>query len=127
VAIFAAAAWAGTAHGQVADLTFEESPSCRVNEIPLGQPARIEAKRDGAIVDIKVAANFGCGTTAGRAKAQERGGEIELSAVTILPDHPTPACKCTRHLSYRFKARNLGTARIVFLKDGQVAGEGKLD
>ena len=113
---------------QAPDLAFEESPSCKMNEIPLGQPARIEARREGQMLEVKVAANFGCGTTAGRARAEERGGEIHLYADTILPGHPTPACKCTRHLSYRFKARNPGAAaRIVFLKDGRVEGEGKLD
>ena len=111
-----------SAQAQVTDLAYSEAPSCRVNDIPLGQPARIEARQDGAKLHVIVAANFGCGTTAGNARVEEVTGEIRLYADTILPGHPTPACKCTRHLEYRFPAA--GGARIVFYKDGRVEGEG---
>ena len=114
-----------SASAQVTDLAYTEAPACRVNEIPLGQPARIEARVEGAKLEVKVAANFGCGTTAGRARAEEEGGEIRLYADTILPGHPTPACKCTRHLEYRFTSAT-GARRIVFYKDGRVEGEGTL-
>lgn len=119
------ATFALQAAAQVTDLGFTEAPSCRVNEIPLGQPARIEARRAGAKLEIKVAANFGCSTTAGRARAEEEGGEIRLYADTILPGFPTPACKCTRHLEYRFTSSQ-PSGRIVFYKDGQVEGVGSL-
>ena len=109
-----------------AELEFTDGPSCRANEIPLGGPARIEAVRGGeGAVEVKVAANFGCATTAGRARIERREGEVRLYADTILPPHPTPACKCTRQLSYRFASPAAGT-RIVFVKDGQVEGEGRL-
>ena len=114
-----------SASAQVTDLAYTEAPACRVNEIPLGQPARIEARVEGAKLEVKVAANFGCGTTAGRARAEEEAGEIRLYADTILPGHPTPACKCTRHLEYRFTSAT-GARRIVFYKDGRVEGEGTL-
>ena len=108
---------------QVTDLAFKEAPSCRLNEIPLGQPARIEARSAGATLEVKIAANFGCGTTAGKARVEEAMGEIRLYADTILPDYPSPACKCTRHLEYRFTPAE-GARRIVFYKDGRVEGEG---
>jgi hypothetical protein len=114
------------AAGQVTDLAYSESPSCKVNEIPLGQPARVEAKSVGARIEVKVAANFGCGTTAGNARVEEPMGEIRLYADTILPGYPTPACKCTRHLEYRFTPTGL-SRRIVFYKDGRVEGEGTLE
>ena len=108
-------------------LEFAESASCRVNEIPLGAPARIDARRDGPKLVVEVAANFGCGTTAGRARAEAAAGEIRLHADTILPDHPTPACKCTRHLRYRLDSGSTRAARIVFMKDGRVEGEGPVE
>jgi hypothetical protein len=110
---------------QVTDLDFVEASACRANEIAFGQPARIEARRDGAKLHVKVAANFGCATNAGKARVEEAGGEIRLYAETILPGFPTPACKCTRHLEYRFTAE--GGPRIVFYKDGRVEGEGALE
>ena len=110
---------------QVTDLAFSEAPACRGNEIPLGQPARIEAKYTGATLAVKVAANFGCSTNAGKARVEEVGGEIRLYADTILPGFPTPACKCTRHLEYRFTPKE-GGRRVVFYKDGRVEGEGLL-
>ena len=110
----------------VTDLAFKEAPSCRVNEIPLGQPARIEAQRTGAQLEVKVAANFGCSTNAGKARVETAGGEIRLYAETILPDFPTPACKCTRHLEYRFTSSE-AASRIVFYKDGRVEGQGTID
>jgi len=106
---------------------FEESPSCRVNEIPLGRPARIDARQDGAKLVVEVAANFGCGTTAGKARAELEGEVIRLYADTILPDHPSPACKCTRHLRYRLDAGSAAVRRVVFVKDGREEGEGTLD
>ena len=109
----------------VTDLAFTDAPSCRVNEIALGQPARIEAKRSGASLEVKVAANFGCSTNAGRARVETGGGEIRLYADTILPGFPTPACKCTRHLEYRFTSPD-APGRIVFYKDGRVEGEGAI-
>ncbi len=108
-------------------MEFADSTACRINEIPLGSPARIEAKREGRRVSVSVAANYGCQTTAGRARVEDRDGELRLHADTILPDHPTPACKCTRHLSYRFDVQDRNARRVVFLKDGQVEGEGRLD
>jgi hypothetical protein len=120
------AAAAIPAVGQVTDLAYSEAPSCKANEIPLGQPARVEAKSVGARLEVKVAANFGCGTTAGNARVEEPTGEIRLYADTILPGYPTPACKCTRHLEYRFTPTGLAR-RIVFYKDGRVEGEGTLD
>jgi len=113
------------AQAQITDLAFEEAPACRSNEIPLGQPARIEARSEGARLSVKVAANFGCQTNAGRARAEEAEGEIRLYADTILPGFPTPACKCTRHLEYRFTPGG-AARRIVFYKDGRVEGEGTL-
>jgi hypothetical protein len=110
---------------QVTDLDFIEAPACRVNEIPLGQPARIEARTSGARLEVKVAANFGCQTNAGKARAEEVEGEIRLHAETILPGFPTPACKCTRHLEYRFTSPG-AARRIVFYKDGRVEGEGNV-
>jgi hypothetical protein len=111
----------------VAGLAFRDSPACRANEIPLGQPARIEAKREGPRLVLDVAVNFGCGTTAGRARAEESDGEVRLFADTILPGYPTPACKCTRHLLYDFETRWQGPMRIVFVKDGRPEGEGRLE
>lgn len=122
VAAFVGAAAAHSAAAQVTDLEFREAPACRVNEIPLGKPARIEAASDGAKLRVDVAANFGCQTNAGRARVEEADGEIRLYAETILPGFPTPACKCTRHLEYRFTSRN-AARRIVFYKDGRVEGE----
>jgi hypothetical protein len=113
------------ASGQVTDLAFSEAPSCRSNEIPLGQPARVHARRDGPKLHVKVAANFGCSTNAGKARVEEVAGEIRLYADTLLPGFPTPACKCTRHLEYRFTAG--GGPRIVFYKDGRVEGEATLE
>ena len=113
------------AGAQVTDLDFREAPACRMNEIPLGKPARIEARGEGARLEIKVAANFGCQTNAGKARVEEADGEIRLYADTILPGVPTPACKCTRHLEYRFTAAS-AARRIVFYKDGRVEGEGEL-
>jgi hypothetical protein len=113
------------AAAQVTDLEFRESPACRVNEIPLGQPARIEAKGNGARLEVKVAANFGCSTNAGKARVEEADGEIRLYADTILPGFPTPACKCTRHLEYRFSSAS-ASRRIVFYRDGRVEGEGEV-
>ena len=110
----------------VTDLAFAEASACRMNEIPLGQPARVEGRRDRDRVEIKVAANFGCSTTAGKARAEAAPDEIRLYADTILPDFPTPACKCTRHLQYRFTS-GTGARRVVFYKDGRVEGEGTLD
>jgi hypothetical protein len=106
----------------VTDLAFKEAPACRVNEIPLGQPARIEAQRTGAQLEVKVAANFGCSTNAGKARVETAGSEIRLYAETILPGFPTPACKCTRHLEYRFTSAE-AASRIVFYKDGRPEGE----
>ena len=117
---------APTALAQVTDLDFKEAPSCRANEIPLGQPARIEARVQGARLEVKVAANFGCQTNAGKARAEEADGEIRLYADTILPGFPTPACKCTRHLEYRFTSSS-PARRIVFYKDGRVEGEGMVE
>jgi hypothetical protein len=114
------------AAAQVAGLEFRQAPACRVNEIPLGEPARIAVRRDGARLEVKVAANFGCQTDAGRARVEEAGGEIRLYADTILPGHPTPACKCTRHLEYRFTAAS-PMRRIVFYKDGRIEAEAVLD
>ena len=54
----------------------------RLNEIALGQPARIQATHAGA----------------------------------------RPACKCTRHLEYRFTA-SVPARKIVFYRDGRVEGE----
>jgi hypothetical protein len=123
----AALLWgAAHAHAEIGGLEFEDGPSCRVNEIPLGSPARIDARRDGARVSVNVAANYGCQTTAGRARVEDREGELRLYADTILPGFPTPACKCTRHLSYRFDLQG-GGRRIVFVKDGRVEGEGRLE
>jgi hypothetical protein len=113
------------AEAQVTDLDFKEAPACRANEIPLGQPARIEARHEGSKLHVKVAANFGCATNAGNARVDEAAGEIRLYADTILPGFPTPACKCTRHLEYRFTAGS--GPRIVFYKDGRVEGEGALE
>ena len=110
----------------VTDLAFSEAPACRMNEIPLGQPARLQARRDRDRIEVKVAANFGCSTTAGRERAEVAGDEIRLYADTILPGFPTPACKCTRHLQYRFTSLT-GARRVVFYKDGRVEGEGTLD
>ena len=118
---------ASSAFAQVSGLEFTDEAACRMNEIPLGQPARIEAKRDGRAVQVKVAANFGCQTTAGRPRIEQRGGEIRLYADTLLPDHPTPACKCTRTLNYRFAPKSPESTPIVFLKDGQVEGRGQLE
>ena len=98
-----------------------------MNEIPLGAPARIDARREGARVSVNVAANYGCQTSAGRARVEDRDGELRLFADTILPAFPTPACKCTRHLSYRFELRDPGARRLVFVKDGRVEGEGRLE
>ena len=109
----------------VTDVAFTDAPSCRINEIALGQPARIEAKRSGASLEVKVAANFGCATNAGRARVEAGGGEIRLYADTILPGFPTPACKCTRHLEYRFTPTT-AARRVVFYKDGRVEGEGEI-
>ena len=109
------------------ELEFSDSASCRANEIPLGSPARIEAKRDGARVSVSVAANYGCQTAAGRPRIEESADELRLYADTVLPDHPTPACKCTRHLTYRFTLDGPEGRRIVFVKDGRVEGEGRLD
>jgi hypothetical protein len=114
------------AMAQVTDLAFSEASACRMNEIPLGQPARIEARSIGARLEVKVAANFGCQTHAGKARAEEVDGEIRLHADTILPGFPTPACKCTRHLEYRFTPSG-PARRIVFYKDGRVEGEGSVD
>ena len=114
------------ATAQVTDLAFTEAPACRMNEIPLGQPARIDARSEGARLAVKVAANFGCQTNAGKARVEEADGEIRLYADTILPGFPTPACKCTRHLEYRFTSAT-GARRIVFYKDGRVEGEGALE
>ena len=100
-AAFAAAGFVAAATAQVIAMEFEDGAACRMNEIPLGPPARIEAKREGRHVSVTVAANYGCQTTAGRARVEDRDGELRLYADTILPGHPTPACKCTRHLSYR--------------------------
>ena len=94
-----------------------------MNEIPLGKPARIEARSEGARLEVRVAANFGCQTNAGKARVEEADGEIRLYADTILPGFPTPACKCTRHLEYRFTSGS-AARRIVFYKDGRVEGEG---
>ena len=113
------------AGAQVTDLAFTEASACRANEIALGQPARIEARAEGARLAIKVAANFGCSTNAGRARVDEDAGEIRLYADTILPGFPTPACKCTRHLEYRFTPTT-AARRIVFYKDGRVEGEGEI-
>jgi len=126
VLLVAEAAASVASAADVTLVAFEESPSCRMNEIPLGQPARIEARHEGSTLDVKVAANFGCGTTAGRARVEEEAGAIRLYADTILPGHPTPACKCTRHLRYRIDART-PASKIVFLKDSQVEGEGRID
>ena len=112
------------ATAQVTDLAFSEAPACRMNEIPLGKPARIEARSEGAKLLVKVAANFGCSTNAGKARVEEADGEIRLHADTILPGFPTPACKCTRHLEYRFTPSG-PARRIVFYKDGRVEGEGE--
>src|SRR5438876_645395 len=57
-AIFLAAA--SPALAQVAGLEFADDAACRVNEIPLGAPARIEARRVQQVIAVKVAANFGC-------------------------------------------------------------------
>ena len=125
----AAAALSGacSAWPQVSALAFEDSAACRMNEIPLGQPARIEAKREGRRVSVDVAANYGCQTTAGRPRVEDRAGELRLYADTILPGYPTPACKCTRHLSFRFDLQGGAARRVVFYKDGQLEGEGRLD
>ena len=120
------AAVALPAAAQVTDLDFNDSPACRINEIALGKPARIEARSEGARLEVKVAANFGCQTRAGKARVDEADGEIRLYADTILPGFPTPACKCTRHLEYRFTPSG-GARRIVFYKDGHVEGEGMLE
>ena len=109
----------------VTDVAFTEAPACRMNEIALGQPARVEARSDGAKLHVKVAANFGCSTNAGKARVEEAAGEIRLYADTILPGFPTPACKCTRHLEYRFTPSGQAR-RIVFYKDGRVEGEGEI-
>lgn len=122
----AALSFSLAATAQVTDLAFSEAPACRINEIPLGKPARIEARSDGAKLHVKVAANFGCSTNAGKARVEEAGGEIRLYADTILPGFPTPACKCTRHLEYRFTPSG-PARRIVFYKDGRVEGEGTLE
>ena len=122
LALLAATSGANLA-AQVTDLAFTEEAACRGNEIPLGKPARIEARSEGARLEVKVAANFGCSTTAGRARVEEADGEIRLYADTILPGFPTPACKCTRHLEYRFTPAS-PSRRIVFYKDGRVEGEG---
>ena len=111
------------AWSQVTDLDFREAPACRMNEIPLGEPARITARVDGARLLVKVAANFGCQTNAGKARVEETEGEIRLYADTILPGFPTPACKCTRHLQYYFTWQ-ADARRIVFYKDGRVEGRG---
>ena len=123
--VLAGLAFAASAAAHATDLAFTEAPACKVNEIPLGQPARIEARADGAKLDVKVAANFGCSTNAGRARVEEAGGEIRLYADTILPGFPTPACKCTRHLQYRFTSAT-PARRIVFYKDGRIEGEGEV-
>ncbi len=118
---------ASSALAQVAGLEFTDEAACRINEIAYGEPARIEARRVQQVVEVKVAANFGCATTAGKARAEESAGELRLYAETVLPNVPTPACKCTRHLAYRFSAKAAGPVRIVFVKDGRVEGEGRLD
>ena len=114
-AILALAVAALPAAGQVTGLDFRQAPACRVNEIPLGQPARIQARSEGARLEVKVAANFGCQTEAGRARAEELDGEIRLYADTILPGFPTPACKCTSHLEYRFAANEDGAWRQFYV------------
>ena len=124
----AALLWgAAAACAEVGGLQFEDGQSCRVNEIPLGSPARIDARREDARVSVNVAANYGCQTSAGRARAEDRDGELRLFADTILPAYPTPACKCTRHLSFRFELQDRGGRRVVFVKDGRVEGEGRLE
>ena len=70
------------AAAQPADVEFDEAPACRLNEIALGRPARIQATHAGA----------------------------------------RPACKCTRHLEYRFTA-SVPARKIVFYRDGRVEGE----
>jgi hypothetical protein len=115
------------AGADVGGLEFHDSAACRVNEIPLGAPARVEASRAGARVEVRVGANFGCQTTAGGARLEKGPEELRLFADTVLPVHPTPACKCTRHLTYRFTLDESGARRIVFVKDGRVEGEGRLD
>ena len=58
----------------VTDLAFKEASACRVNEIPRANH-RIEARRTGAQLEVKVAANFGCSTNAGKARVEAgRGG-----------------------------------------------------
>ena len=124
----AALLWgAAAACAEIGGVEFEDGPSCRLNEILLGSPARIEARREGARVSVNVAVNYGCQTSAGKARVEDRDGELRLFADTILPAFPTPACKCTRHLSYRFNLQGSGARRIVFMKDGREEGEGRLD
>ena len=127
LAAAAIVAAACAARAEVGSVEFQDGPACRMNEIPLGSPARIEARREGVRVSIDVTANFGCQTEAGRARVEDRDGELRLFAHTILPGHPTPACKCTRHLTYRFDWQGRGPRKIVFVKDGQVEGEGRID
>jgi hypothetical protein len=111
----------------VVGVEFADASACRMNEIPLGSPARIEARHERGRVLVEVAANFGCQTTAGGARVEDRAGELRLFADTILPAFPTPACKCTRHLSYRFELQGGGARRFVFVKDGREEGEGRLE
>jgi hypothetical protein len=90
--------------------------------IRLGEPPSLTLGKTAAAWEVTVLANFGCQTTAGGAAARRDGPVLVLSARTILPDHPTPHCLCTRRLRFLVEAAGLdGVERIRYQQDARPA------
>jgi hypothetical protein len=94
---------------------------------PWARPARIDARREDARVSVNVAANYGCQTSAGGARVEDRDGELRLFADTILPALPDAALQVHAAPVVPLRAAGPCARRVVFVKDGRVEGEGRLE
>lgn len=103
------------------ELEFHDAAAPRCNQLPLGAPARLAARLDGGRLIVDILANFGCGTTAGDARADSDGATLTLSARTLLPDYPTPQCLCTRELVFSLPWPQAAAVRIRYKQDSRPA------
>lgn len=97
-------------------VSFSERASSKCNMLPVGNPPKIHTKQIDDVLQIRVIANFGCQTKPGEATVSLGAGVLSIFARTILPDHPTPNCQCTRELEYRIQGAG-GADSVRFHQD----------